>query len=285
MGSLAVAEIFRADHDLGSVAPGRYADILLVDDLPSFSISSVLFGGEHVVKDGRFVAQLPRITYPSAFYGTVRLPKKVEPTDLETRVQTADGEAQVRALLVTDGSLITREKVACLPVQDGIVHGSIEDDILPIAMVDRLGKGTGVGRGFVHGFGLKRGAIASSVNAVCENILIIGTNAEDMALAANTLAEVGGGKVVVVDGEVRALVELPLLGLLAEGPLDEVTEKFARAFAVIRELGCELSSPFSTLEFCGACGEIGDLKISEEGLVRTEPPGRVELVLNSARSG
>lgn len=280
MGSLAVAEIFRADHDLGSVAPGRYADIVLVDDLPSFSISDVLFDGKHVVKDGHFVAVLPKISYPSAFYGTVKLPDKVEEADLQVHSPTAEREVQVRALSVTDGSLITKEEIVRLPVKDGIVSGDLDADILPIIMIDRLGKGTGIGHGFVRGFGLRGGAIASSVNAVCENILIIGTNTADMALAANTLASIGGGKVVVVDGEVKALVELPLLGLLAEGPLGQVTQKFAQAFAVIRELGCDLSSPFSTMEFCGACGEIGDLKISEEGLVRTDPPGRVDLFVN-----
>jgi adenine deaminase len=146
-------------------------------------------------------------------------------------------------------------------------------------MVDRHDKGTGIGAGFVQGFGLRSGAIASSVNAVCENLVIVGTNPHDMAFAANRLAEVGGGKVVVEHGEVVALVELPLLGLLAEEPLDSVMAKFDPAFEAISALGCELQNPFSQLEFCFACGEIGEIKLSEEGLVRTDPPRKVEVIV------
>jgi adenine deaminase len=114
---------------------------------------------------------------------------------------------------------------------------------------------------------------------VCENIAIVGTNPADMALAANRLAEVGGGKIVVSEGEVRALVELPILGLLADAPLDDVMAKFDAAFAAIRELGCTFQSPFSQLEFCFACGEIGEIKLSEEGLVQVDPPTRLSVVV------
>jgi adenine deaminase len=131
----------------------------------------------------------------------------------------------------------------------------------------------------VQGIGLQRGAIASSVNAVCENLVVVGVDEDDMALAVNTLAEIGGGKIVVADGEVLALVELPVFGLLSDAPLDVVSAKFDAAFAVIRELGCELDSPFSTLEFCCACGEIGDLRLSEEGLVVVQTASRVDLVV------
>ena len=128
-------------------------------------------------------------------------------------------------------------------------------------MVDRLGKGTGIGLGFVKGFNLRKGAFASTANAVCENIVIVGTNPIDMAVAANHLAEIGGGKVAVVDGEVVASVGLPLLGLHAEEPLEQVTKSFDSLFKEIRQMGCDLPSPFSQLEFCFACGEIGDLKL------------------------
>ncbi len=146
-------------------------------------------------------------------------------------------------------------------------------------MVDRLGKGTGIGVGFVKGFNLKKGAFASTANAVCENIVIVGTNPIDMAVAANHLAEIGGGKVAVVDGEVVASVGLPLLGLHAEEPLEQVTKSFDSLFKEIRQMGCDLPSPFSQLEFCFACGEIGDLKLSEEGLVRVNPPEKVSVLV------
>jgi len=282
MASLSVAQTFRRDHDLGSVTAGRFADLLLVDDLASFDIRTVMFGGEVVVRDGTFVAELPSVTYPGPFYDSVQLSTTVTPEQLRVPAPAGSASVVVRALEVKEGTLVTRETMHDLEVSDGIVQPDIERDVLQIAMIDRLGKGTGIGVGFVTGFGLKRGAFATSVNAVCENVLVVGANADDMALAVNELARVGGGKIVVADGEVRALVELPLLGLLSEDPTSVVMGKFERAFAEIRELGCELASPFSQLEFSGACGEIGDLKISDEGPVRVNPPEKVEVIVSTS---
>ena len=95
----------------------------------------------------------------------------------------------------------------------------------------------------------------------------------------NKLAEIGGGKIVVADGEILALVELPLLGLLSDEPTGTVAAKFDKVFDAIRELGCDLASPFSQLEFSFACGEIGDLRLSDEGLLRVDPPEMVSLVV------
>ena len=147
-------------------------------------------------------------------------------------------------------------------------------------MIDRFGKGTGIGLGWVQGFHLQAGAIASTANAVCENIVIVGTNPADMAIAANHLASLGGGKVVVRDGQVVASVGLTICGLLTEEPMGDVMAKFGRAFEAIAELGCTLKNPFSQLEFCFACGEIGDIKLSEEGLLLIHPePRKVDVVV------
>jgi adenine deaminase len=282
MASLSIAQTFRRDHDLGSVTAGRFADLLLVDDLPSFHINTVMFGGQVVVEDGTFKANLPAVTYPESFYGTVQVSTKVTTEDLRLQAPADGDSVVVRALEVKEGTLVTRETMHDLEVRDGIVQPDVERDVLQISMVDRLGKGTGIGVGFVTGFGLKRGAFATSVNAVCENILVVGANADDMAVAVNELARVGGGKIVVADGEVLALVELPLLGLLSEDPTSVVMGKFDKAFEQIRQLGCDLASPFSQLEFSGACGEIGDLKISEEGLVRVDPPEKVDVIVSTS---
>jgi adenine deaminase len=281
MASFSVAQTFRRDHDLGSVTAGRYADILLVDDLPSFHIRTVLFGGQVAVSDGNLLAHLPDVTYPASFYDTVQLSTTVAAGDLRVRAPAGSDHVVVRALEVKEGTLVTRETMHDLEVRDGIVQPDVDRDVLQIAMVDRLGKRTGTGVGFVTGFGLQRGAFATSVNAVCENVLVVGADADDMAVAVNELARVGGGKIVVADGEVVALVELPLLGLLSEDPTSVVTAKFEHAFEQIRQLGCGLASPFSQLEFSGACGEIGDLKISEEGLVRVDPPEKVDVIAST----
>jgi adenine deaminase len=279
MATINVAETFFAQQDIGMIAPGRFADILLVSDLPSFAIDQVVVGGRTMVEGGRLVGDIPAVTYPPAFFDTVRLERAVDLDDFTIPVANGAPDVEVRVIGVTEGSLVTHELRRRLPVRDGRIHAAVEDDVLHLAMLDRHGKGTGIGLGFVHGFGLRRGAIASSVNAVCENIVVVGTDPEDMALAANRLAEVGGGKIVVAGGEVLALVELPVLGLLANAPLDEVMAGFDQVFAAIRGLGCPLKSPFSQLEFSFACGEIGDIKLSEEGLVRVHPPERLDVVV------
>ncbi len=267
MGTLNAAEIFGLQQDLGSISPGRYADILLVDNLVSFTIDRVVVGGQTVAEGGRFLAELPKIDYPKSFYGTVKLERELTADDLTVKVQST-GETEVRVIGVTNGSLATDQRRARLQPNEGKLLGDVERDVLPLAMVDRFGKGTGIGLGFVQGFKLKDGAIASSVNAVCENLVAVGTNAADMAIAMNYLVQIGGGKVVVRRGKPIAVVELPLLGLISEDPLAVVLEKFNKAFAAIAELGCDLASPFSQLEFSFACGEIGELKLSEEGLIR-----------------
>jgi adenine deaminase len=277
MATLNAAEVFYAQQDIGVVAPGRYADLLLVDSLVGFSIDTVLVGGQVVVKGDELVADLPETTYPSSFFGTVTVAKPVTADDLLIR-SDAD-EAEVRVIGVTEGSLETDERRATLEVVDGVVQPDLEHDVIRIAMIDRLGKGTGIGLAFVQGFGLKSGAIGSTANAVCENLILVGASAEDMAVAAQALVEAGGGKVVVNDGRVVALVEMPLLGLHADDPLDIVMEKFAKAFAAIAELGGTLRNPFSQMEFCFACGEIGDIKLSEEGLLRINPPQMVDVVV------
>jgi adenine deaminase len=282
MASLSVAQTFRLDHEIGSVTAGRYADLLLVEDLPSFTIGTVLSGGRVVVKDGTFSAELPALTYPDSFYNSVRIAAPVTANDLRVQAPPESEHVVARVLEVTDGTLVTKEVTRQLEVRGGIVQPDVPHDVLQIAMVDRLGKGTGIGRGFVSGFGLQRGAFATSVNAVCENVLVVGADAEDMAFAVNELARVGGGKIVVADGKVLGLVELPLLGLLSEDPTPVVMSKFENVFAQIRLLGCGLRSPFSQLEFSGACGEIGDLKISEEGLVNVNPPEKLNVILSTS---
>lgn len=279
MGTINNAEAYHLEREMGVVAPGRHADILLVDDLSDFSIQRVIVGGQTVVEDGRLTVDLPAQDYPRVFFDSVKLDGPIAADQLAVKTD-ADGEVEVRVIGITPNSLVTDERRATLRVVDGLVQPDLENDVLPLAMVDRFGKGTGAGAGFVQGFELQRGAIASSVNAVCENLVAVGTNTDDMALAMNTLAEAGGGKVVVADGEVMTLVELPLLGLLSPEPLTQIAAKFDRAFEDIAALGCPLRNPFSQLEFSFACGEIGDIRLSDEGLLRVEPCEMLEVVLD-----
>jgi adenine deaminase len=280
MGTINTAEVFYAQRDFGIVAPGRFADVLLVSNLRDFEIDTVIFGGRQVFRQGKLLIDLPKTTYPDFMRNTVKLPAPMKADDLTFKAGTNRESVEARVIGVTDGSLGTDERHAKLPVANGTVPADLENDVLLLAMVDRLGKGTGVGLGFVQGFKLKGGAIASTANAVCENIVIVGTNPQDMAKAANHLAEIGGGKVVVKDGEIVASIPLPICGLMPEEPLQAIMKKFDQAFAEIAKLGCSLKNPFSQLEFCFACGEIGNIKLSEEGLLVFDPdPRKVDVLL------
>lgn len=275
MGTLSAAEIYNLQGEIGSIAPGKRADVVFVRDLATFDIVRVMADGEIVVEDNVYLKRMDKTDYPPFMYNTVHLKKPITSESFEVRANTS--AVEVRAVHAVDLSLYTDEYFAELPVAGGVVQPDISRDVLRIAMVDRHGKTGNVGNGFIKGFGIRKGAVASSVNAVCENIVVVGANSEDMAIAANHLAKIGGGKVVVVDGEIVAQIELPLLGLLSEDPLDVVVGKFDKAYAELKKLGCTLTSPFATLEFCCACGEIGKLKIFDEGYINAETNERVGL--------
>jgi adenine deaminase len=279
MGTLNAAEVYNLQLEIGSIAPGRIADVLFVRDLRDFDISRVIANGETVVEDGKFLPVLKSPKYPDYMYGTVKLKRPVTPGDFNLHASKGKSSVKVRVIGAVDLSLYSLEKTATLKVEDGVVQPDQGRDILRISMIDRHGATGEIGNGFVNGFKLKKGAIASSVNAVCENIVVVGTNKEDMAFAANHLAKIGGGKVVVADGKIVAQIELPLFGLLSDEPLERVIKKFDKAYEEIRRLGCQFTSPFSTLEFCCACGEIGKIKIFQGGLIDAEKPEKVSVVI------
>ena len=279
MGSLNAAEVYNLQLEIGSIAPGRIADILFVRNLIDFDIARVMANGKIVVEDGKFLPVLKSPKYPEFMYGTVKLKRPLVANHFNLNGPRRKTSAKVRVIGAIDLSLYTQERVATLKVVDGVIQPDQNKDILRIAMIDRHGDTGEVGNAFVNGFKLTKGAVATSVNAVCENIVVVGTNNEDMAFAANHLAKIGGGKVVVADGKILAQVELPLFGLLSDEPLETVIKKFDKAYAEIRKLGCPFTSAFSTLEFCCACGEIGKIKIFQGGLIDAEKPEKVGVVL------
>lgn len=282
MATLNAAEAFFAQVDLGQVAPGRFADMLLVDELREFTIDRVIVGGKTRVLGGELVEPLPAVEYPASLRNTIQLEAPVEPADLTVAAESESGLVSVRVIGVVDGDFATPERTAPLRCADGVVQPDLEHDVLPIAMIDRLGKGTGIGTGFAQGFGLRSGALGGTVNAVCENLILVGASFEDMAFAAQTLTEIGGGFIVVEGGEVKALVELPVLGMISDEPLGQVIPKFEALAAAAAELGCPLSSPFVSMEFTFCCGEVPEVKMSEEGLVRTTPGEILDVVIGPA---
>ena len=282
MATVSVAEAFRADRDLGSVAPGRFADMLLIDDLAALSVRKVIFGGKVVVEDGAILIDTPRPSYPPAMLQTVRVPFMPGADDFVVRTNRPDGPVEVRCVGVSSTFLATEERRATLAARGGVIAPDATKDVAMISMVDRLDKHSGMAVAFVHGFGLTAGALASTHNAVCENLAIVGTNSADMAFAARTLRDIGGGQVAVRDGAVVAVFPMPVLGLFSDRPYAEVLAKRDEMQAAASALGCTLVDPFLKLEFAFAAAEFPHLRMSEEGLLRTNPRERVALEVEDA---
>jgi adenine deaminase len=203
--------------------------------------------------------------YPAFLRGSVRLARPVTAADLELRVDTAAGRATVR--VIGAETLLSDERHAELDVVDGVVQPDLERDVLKVAMFDRHARWPEPAIAFVQGHGLRRGAIAQTYNPYFNDVMVLGTNDADMALAANTVAGLEGGFAAVADGAVLATVALPLCGVMSDRPLDEVVPELERLYAVAaEELGAAIEWPFHNLAFVALGGELPRLKLSDRGL-------------------
>jgi len=145
--------------------------------------------------------------------------------------------------------LLSDERFAELPVKNGLVQPDVEKDVIKIVMIDRYTGTKRIGKAFVQGYNLRGGAIGSTYNPLAQNIVIVGTNDEDIRVAANELTKAGGGFIAIRNGEKAAMLELPLFGLLSDRVFDDAAERLRKLHAVVREMGCMLSEPFYTLAF------------------------------------
>jgi adenine deaminase len=250
-------------HELGALAPSYQADILVLPDLESFV-------PELVLKAGREVGQIEKPEVPDWVRNTVRVGA------LSTNEFSIpwEGDGQARVIGLVPDQIVTESLVETPRVEGGKVLADPDRDLLKIAVIERhLGTGR-VGLGLVRGFGLRSGAIASTVAHDAHNLVVVGVKDDDMLRAVRRLAEAGGGVVVVDGGIVRAELKLPIAGLLSDASLEEVIEASNRCVEAARELGCELASPFQSMAFL-ALSVIPSLKITDRGLVDVD---RFELV-------
>ena len=275
MATLNAAELLKIDQEMGSIAPGKIADIIILDDLSSFKISMVIANGQLVVKESKLLIELKSPEYPKFLYDTVKLQRILEPKDFEIKAPRNRKEVIIRVIGVKEGTIITEDRRETMKIKDGLLQPDLKRDILKIAMIDRFHLSSRIGKGFVHGFKLKWGAIGTSYAPITENIIVVGTNDLDMCFAVNEIVKMGGGHIAVKDQRVLARLELPLCGLLSDETLEMVVEKQNKLQKVIREMGCEFKDPFQTLGFTGACPEIGTLRISEYGIINV-PAHRLE---------
>jgi adenine deaminase len=268
MGTINAAEYFRMGDDLGSIAPGKVADIVLVDDLAEFTVTTVIADGRVIARDGRYVAELRAPAYPDYFFNTVRLARATMPEDFAVfSPDRSAAEVKVRVIGVVEGSLVTEDRSLELRVRNGLVQPDPTHDVIKIAVIDRHEASGRIGKAFVQGFGVKAGAIGSSFNPGQMNLMVAGTNDEDMSLVANRIAELGGGYVVARDGRILGELPLPLLGLFADERAETVLERLRGIGEAIRsKLGTRFPGLHTAMAFVCLAVSIPSLKVCDRGL-------------------
>ncbi|MEO0563888.1 MAG: adenine deaminase C-terminal domain-containing protein, partial [Chloroflexota bacterium] len=269
MMTLNTAQHFGVDRDLGSLAPGRFADIVLTEHLDDFVAQTVIANGELVAENGTLLVDLPAYEHDAKFKQSIHLGRPLTPTDFLLDADgTADGTTVTANVIgVIENQAPTRHLTASLTVENGSIQPDLQNDVLRIALVERHKGTSGVINGFVSGFGfVGQMAMASTVAHDSHHMIVVGTSEANMAAAANKLAEVGGGVVVMRNGEPLALVELPIAGLMSNKRADIVAEEAGQMLKAMQDCGCQLNNAYMQLSLL-ALVVIPELRISDMGLV------------------
>ena len=266
MATINTAEHFGLTNDMGMIAAGRYADILLMSDLPGMKAELVIAKGRVAAENGRFLLELPAFPYPDWAVNSVHLPRPLTAEDFRL-VAAADGSYTANVIGVIENQAPTRHLRFPVQARQGEIAMDAARDLLKIAVVERH---TGTGRvvtGLVHGFGLNVPcAIATTVAHDSHQMIVVGSSEADMAQAANALAKAGGGQVVVRQGQVIGQVELPIAGLMSNERADAVARKAATVLEGLKACGCMLNNANMQLSLL-ALVVIPELRISDLGLV------------------
>jgi adenine deaminase len=274
MATLNTAEHFGLGREIGQIAPGRWADILLVDDMKDFHADLVIAKGMVMAENGKLLGELPEVEYPAWARNSVHLKRPLEAGDFKIRIPKAlrnEKRVSCNVIGIIENQAPTRHLKIEIPLGDGELllteQKQASDSLARIAIVERHhGTGT-VQVGLVSGFGLKgECAVASTVAHDCHHVLVIGTDEHCMAMAVNRLAETGGGQVVVKDGKVIGQVELPIGGLMSNQHAESVAIQAQSILEGFRTCGCSLNNPNMTMSLL-ALVVIPELRISDKGLV------------------
>ena len=265
MATINTATHFGLERELGSIAPGRRADMILTSDLKTLPIEHVIARGQTVAEDGVLSVDCPHLDWPADMRDTVHMGKSLAEADFEIAAPEGRNRVHARVIGVVENQAPTEALEADLPVVDGVVEG--EDGVAQIALVERHRATGDVVNGFVSGFGYTGNmAIASTVAHDSHHMIVVGTDRAMMAAAANRLGEIGGGVTVWKDGAELALVELPIAGLMSDSPAREVAGKADAMVAAMQACGCNLNNAYMQHSLL-ALVVIPSLRISDLGLV------------------
>ena len=255
----------------GAIVPGAKADYVIIDSIYDFNVLETYIGGECVFDGENVLFDVPEIEPKN----TMNVSKKT-PSDLDIHYDGGD-ECEVNVIECFDGDLLTKRTTAKLPVKDGVVQADILQDVLKIAVVERYGGNT-VANGFIKGFGLKKGAIASSIAHDSHNIIVVGYNSDRMARAVNQVIEDKGG-IAVYSVDFEDSLPLPIAGLMSNEDVFDVAEKLGVLHDMVKALGCTLEAPFMTMAFM-ALLVIPSIKISDKGLFDGDNFEFMDVIIN-----
>ncbi|MBR2802328.1 MAG: adenine deaminase [Erysipelotrichaceae bacterium] len=267
IASVNAAKHFRMNEDIGSIAPGRYADILLCPSIEEIHPQIVYVKGQKVFEKDVMPVQPIEHVYPEWIRDTVKLVRPITPEVFQVKAPEGKEEVKVRIPVCVDGQIINTAGTATLKVEDGLVQRDPSQDIMKFAIVERYGKNGNVGVYFVQNFTLKKGALAYSMSHNHQNICVIGENDEDMAIAVNCIKEMNGGLVTVLDGKVLSKMPLTIGGLISEAlDAQTIVDQLTVMNETAKQTGCTLPAPFMTLSFI-AHPAVPDLAPTDMGLV------------------
>lgn len=259
MGTINTARYYRLKNH-GAIAPRYWADFIVFDDLAKFEIKRVYKKGVPVAANGKYLrekspdTEQPRSTMNLSYHA---------PQDFEAR---ANGAKKIRVIEIVPHQIVTKEILETPRVSEEQIVSDIERDILKLVVVERHRATGNVGVGFVRGFGLKRGALGSTVAHDAHNVVVVGVRDSDIVTAIQALEGMRGGQVAVADGKIEAALPLPIAGLVSDQPLEAVIEKIVELKTAATRLGCTLDAPFMSLSFL-SLSPIPALKLTDQGLV------------------
>jgi adenine deaminase len=266
MATLNVAETYRIP-DAGAIAPGRRADLVVFSDLNRPEAETVFVAGRLAAQDGRLLDSTPLpppLPCPPAM--------NLDLNRVDWKIKASG--SRIRAIEVIPDQIVTREAVLPPCVRNGLATADRARDLVKLMVIDRHSGKTGFAAAFVTGLGLRSGALASSVAHDSHNLIVAGVDDADMALAAASVVNMGGGLAAVRDNAILATQSLPIGGLMAVDPIQTVRASLDRLIGAARDMGCSLPDPFMTLSFL-ALPVIPALKLTDHGLIDV---GRFEIV-------
>lgn len=269
MVTINTAQCFRMDHELGSIAPSKCADIVFLNNLTDLKVTRVIINGELVAENGMILYEEGKYQYPHWATHTMNIKNKIISSSFLIPIPNEFGnnrEVKVRTIEVIPGKVGTYEKIITFENKDGFIYSDESNDLIKAFVFERHRKTGTFSYGMIKGFGIKNGAMASTVAHDAHNLLVLGTNDEDMSLAANTLIESGGGMIVVSKGEILSHVPLPIAGLMNPNSALEMSGLVNELEKAWEKIGCTMPSPFMTMALISlAC--LPELRLTNRGLV------------------